>query len=58
MVVSAAHERALIGHIVVSAGRLAPANVAFEDLGALTVTSGRDTALASNETSQSAQASL
>jgi hypothetical protein len=58
MVVSAAREHALIGHLVVSAGRLAPANVAFADLGAMTVTAGRDTALARSETSHAPQASL
>ena len=58
MVVSAARERVLIGHIVVSAGRLSPLNVTFADLGAMSVTAGRDTALARNETSRAAQASL
>jgi hypothetical protein len=58
MVVSAARERVLIGHIVVSAGRLSPTQLVFADLGAMTVTAGRDTALASNETSHAVQATL
>ncbi len=58
MVVSAAREPALIGHIVVTASRLAPANVVFADLGGMTVTARRDTALARNETSRVAQAPL
>lgn len=58
MVVSAARERALIGHIVVTAGRLAPAHVLFADLGAMTVTARRDPMFARNDKPQARQASL
>jgi hypothetical protein len=54
--VVAARERPLIGSMVVTANRLGP--VVFADLGAMTVTATRDTALARNETAQTVQASL
>jgi hypothetical protein len=46
MVVTALREHQLIGHMVVTARRLAPASVAIADLGAMTVTAQRETALA------------
>lgn len=58
MVVTAARERQLIGHIVVTAGRLAPAYVAIVDLGAMTVTARRETALAFSDRPQAEQVSL
>ena len=58
MVVTAARERQLIGHIVVTAGRLAPAYVAIVDLGAMTVTARRETALAYQGKPQAEQVSL
>jgi hypothetical protein len=58
LVVSAPREQALIGHLVVSAARLSPASVTFANLGAMSVTALRDTAIASNETSPVTQASL
>jgi hypothetical protein len=54
--VVAAREHALIGSIVVTANRLGP--VVFADLGAMTVTATRDTALARNDAAQTVQASL
>jgi hypothetical protein len=56
--VTSDHGDQLIGHIVVSASRLAPANVVFADLGGMTVTARRDTALARNETAHVAPAAL
>ena len=55
MVVAAPREHALIGSIVVSAGRLAPI---YADLGAMTVTASRDTTLAGNQAPQAELASL
>lgn len=48
----------LIGHIVVTARRPAPASVAVADLGAMTVTERRETALARKDTPQDEQHSL
>jgi hypothetical protein len=58
MVVTALREYPLIGHIVVTASRLAPTNVAVADLGAMTVTAQRETALARKDTPQAEQLSL
>jgi hypothetical protein len=55
LVVAAPREHALIGSIVVTAGRLAPI---YADLGAMTVTASRDTTLARNQTPQAVQAPL
>jgi hypothetical protein len=58
LVVTAAREHQLIGQIVVTADRLAPASVAIADLGAITVTALRETALARQDTPQAEQVSL
>jgi hypothetical protein len=58
MVVTATREQQLIGQIVVVADRLGPASVAIADLGALTVTARRETALARQDTPQAEQVSL
>jgi hypothetical protein len=58
LVVTAAREHQLIGQIVVTADRLAPASVAIADLGAITVTAHRETALARQDTPQAGQVSL
>ena len=58
MVVTATREHQLIGHMVVTASRLAPASVVFADLGAVTVTAPRETALARQDTPHAVQVSL
>jgi hypothetical protein len=58
MVVTALRDHRLIGHIVVTARRLAPASVAIADLGVMTVTARRETALARKDTPQAEQHSL
>ena len=56
MVVTAARDTSSSANIVVSADRLAPASVAIADLGAITVTAHRETALARQDTPQAEQA--
>jgi hypothetical protein len=56
--VTAARERPLIGHIVVTESRLAPVYVLYADLGTITVTARRDTALARNDQPRATHAAL
>lgn len=58
MVVTAPREHQLIARIVVTARRLTPASVAIADLGAMTVTAQRETALARKDTPQAELRSL
>ena len=58
MVVTALRDHRLIGYIVVTARRLAPASVAIADLGAMTATARRETALARKDTPRAEQHSL
>lgn len=52
IVVTAPREHQFIGHMVVTARRMAPTSVVFADLGAMTVTAQRETALARDDTRQ------